>query len=528
MPKKTKSSSQAPLLEATNITKRFGHFTANDNVGFTINKGEIHALLGENGAGKSTFVKMLYGVQAPDEGQFIWEGQPVQITSPKAARAMGIAMVFQHFSLFPALTVAENIALALDDAPQISALSKRIIEASERWGLSIEPDRPVGDLSVGEQQRVEILRCLLQDPKLLIMDEPTSVLTPQETTRLFDVLRRLSDDGCAVLYISHKLDEIMALTEKATILRGGLNVGEVVPKKSSTRAMAEMMVGSSVDWIERKEDSKAKKKPVLFTLKNLTRPSETAFATPLKSISLDVRAGEILGIAGISGNGQEELVEALTGEWRCPDAEMISFDGAPIGRTGPKGRRRLGIEMVPEERNGHAAVPDMTLVENTFLTHFDRMRKSDGLLGRLMTHAGLGDEMTAQIVADHDVRTPHTNPMARQLSGGNLQKFIMGRMLVTAPKLAIIAQPTWGVDVGAATMIRRSLLALAEKGCGIILISQDLEEIFSLSDRIAVLNEGAMSAAQNAASLTAEDVGLLMGGTETASDTAAKKKVGTA
>lgn len=504
---------QTPLLEAAGITKRFGTFTANDQVNFTINKGAIHALLGENGAGKSTFVKMLYGVQAPDEGQFIWDGAAVNITSPKAARAMGIAMVFQHFSLFPALTVAENIALALDDAPQIGALSRRITEASQRWGLAIEPDRPVGDLSVGEQQRVEILRCLLQDPKLLIMDEPTSVLTPQETDRLFDVLRRLAKDGCAVLYISHKLDEIMALTEKATILRGGVNVGDVVPSKSSTRAMAELMVGSSVDWIERKNTASKNSKSAIFTLNNLSRKADTAFATPLKNITLDVNAGEILGIAGISGNGQEELVEALTGEWRAPDATMVQFAGKPIGRIGPKGRRRLGIEMVPEERNGHAAVPDMTLVENTFLTHFDRMRRSDSIWGRLMTHAGRGADMTQQIVTEHDVRTPRQNPEARQLSGGNLQKFIMGRMLITGPKLAIIAQPTWGVDVGAATMIRRSLLALAEGGCGIILISQDLEEIFSLSDRIAVLHDGMMSQSHTATSLSAEDVGLLMGGT---------------
>ncbi len=514
-------SPPTPLLEAVGITKRFGTFTANDQVNFTINKGAIHALLGENGAGKSTFVKMLYGVQAPDDGQFIWNGAAVDITSPKAARAMGIAMVFQHFSLFPALTVAENIALALDDAPQIGALSRRISEASARWGLAIEPDRPVGDLSVGEQQRVEILRCLLQDPKLLIMDEPTSVLTPQETDRLFDVLRRLAKDGCAVLYISHKLDEIMALTEKATILRGGVNVGDVVPSKSSTRAMAEMMVGSSVDWIERKDTAAISKASVLFALNALSRKAESAFATPLKSISLDVKAGEILGIAGISGNGQEELVEALTGEWRAPDADMVQFNGQAIGRLNPKGRRRLGIEMVPEERNGHAAVPDMTLVENTFLTHFDRMRSSDSIWGRLMTHAGLGTDMTAAIIKDHDVRTPRQNPEARQLSGGNLQKFIMGRMLITAPKLAIIAQPTWGVDVGAATMIRRSLLSLAKNGCGIILISQDLEEIFSLSDRIAVLHDGAMSQSHPASSLSAEDVGLLMGGT---GETSAQKE----
>lgn len=515
------TTSSAPLLlEATSITKRFGNFTANDAVNFSIKAGSIHALLGENGAGKSTFVKMLYGVLSPDEGTFLWNGDAVNIASPKAARAMGIAMVFQHFSLFPALSVAENIALALDDAPAPAQLAKKIIDASERWGLSIDPERPVGDLSVGEQQRVEILRCLLQDPKLLIMDEPTSVLTPQETERLFDVLRRLADDGCAVLYISHKLDEIMALTEEATILRGGKNVGNVIPKKSSTRAMAEMMVGEKVDWIERRsgDDANQTANPpkAIFRINNLNRPQETAFSTALNNINLDIAAGEIVGIAGISGNGQEEFVEALTGEWRCPDDNTIEFQGTAIGRANPQARRALGIEMVPEERNGHAAVPDMTLLENTFLTHYDRLRdqSAHGLswFKRMMTHPGLGQAITREIVDNHDVRTPRENPEARQLSGGNLQKFIMGRMLITAPKLAIIAQPTWGVDVGAATMIRRSLLSLAESGCGIILISQDLEEIFSLSNRIAVLNSGTMSATHPAASLTAEDVGLLMGG----------------
>ena len=513
-------SQTTPLLQASAITKRFGDFTANDAVDFSINAGSIHALLGENGAGKSTFVKMLYGVLSPDEGAFLWNGQAVDITSPKAARAMGIAMVFQHFSLFPALSVAENIALALDDAPAPSMLAKKIIDASERWGLSIDPARPVGDLSVGEQQRVEILRCLLQDPKLLIMDEPTSVLTPQETERLFDVLRRLADDGCAVLYISHKLDEIMALTEEATILRGGKNVGNVTPKKSSTRAMAEMMVGEKVDWIERRSGDDAKNKATppkaIFRINNLNRPQETAFSTALNNINLEIAAGEIVGIAGISGNGQEEFVEALTGEWRCPNDATIEFQGKAIGRANPQARRALGIEMVPEERNGHAAVPDMSLLENTFLTHYDRLRDQSkaGLswFKRRMTPPGLGQAITRQIVDNHDVRTPRENPEARQLSGGNLQKFIMGRMLITSPKLAIIAQPTWGVDVGAATMIRRSLLALAEAGCGIILISQDLEEIFSLSNRIAVLNSGTMSATHPAASLTAEDVGLLMGG----------------
>jgi len=522
-----------PLLDARTISKHFGDFTANDAVNFSIEKGTIHALLGENGAGKSTFVKMLYGVLSPDQGQFYWNGAPVQIASPKAARAMGIAMVFQHFSLFPALTVAENIALALDDAPSLADLSLRINDASERWGLAIDPQRPVGDLSVGEQQRVEILRCLLQDPKLLIMDEPTSVLTPQESDRLFDVLRRLADDGCAVLYISHKLDEIMALTSKATILRGGKNVGDVIPAQSSTREMAEMMVGDKVDWIERRTTASDNTAETIFAISGLSRPAETAFATSLQDIAFDVHAGEILGIAGISGNGQEELVEVLTGEWLCPDRQQISFKGQAIGKASPEARRRLGIEMVPEERNGHAAIPEMSLIENTFLTHYNRQDISGDVTAppqQFMRHPQLCAETTEQIIRDHDVRTPHSNPMARQLSGGNLQKFIMGRSLITAPELMIIAQPTWGVDVGAATMIRHNILALAAKGCGIVLISQDLEEIFSLSTRIAVLNEGRLSAVHDAIDLSAEDVGLLMGGkTKTANpDKAIQAKGGVA
>jgi len=502
-----------PLLSAQNITKRFGHFLANDQVSFTIEPGSIHALLGENGAGKSTFVKMLYGVLQPDEGRFFWQDQPVRITSPKMARAMGIAMVFQHFSLFPALTVTENIALAMDDAAGLAALRQRIREASDHWGLAINPDRPVGELSVGEQQRVEILRCLLQNPKLLIMDEPTSVLTPQESRRLFDVLRRLASDGCAILYISHKLDEIMELTEKATILRGGRNVGDVIPQQSSTRDMAEIMVGNAVDWIERRTASDAHGSSLpLFELVRLNRRAASAFATPLRDIHLSVRPGEILGIAGISGNGQEELAEALSGEWLAADPGMIRLNGRNIGHISPEHRRQMGIETVPEERNGHAAVPDMTMVENTFLTQHFRFASSASWLRRQLTHPGLGRRITDAILKDSDVRTPHANPRANQLSGGNLQKFIMGRMLSTRPQVAVISQPTWGVDVGAATAIRRALLNLAEDGCAIILISQDLEEIFGLATRIAALHDGRLTESFPAQSLTAEDIGLMMGG----------------
>lgn len=500
------------LLSATGITKYFGSFAANDGVALTVREGEIHALLGENGAGKSTLVKMLYGVMQPDAGQFQWQGNTSVIASPRDARAMGIAMVFQHFSLFPALTVAENIALALDGSMKKDELHARIISESARWGLEIDPSHPVGTLSVGEQQRVEIIRCLLQNPKLLIMDEPTSVLTPQEAQSLFDVLRRLAEEGCAILYISHKLNEVIELADTATVLRGGHNVGHVTPKDSSTRELAEMMVGTGVDWVDRREtmpDTGAAAS--LMQVRHLSRPASHDFATTLQDISFDLRPGEILGIAGVSGNGQEELAEALSGEWRCPDASMIQFKGNHIGQLNPLRRRQHGLESIPEERNGHAAVPDMPLSDNTFLTHFSRYGRGFWLK-RLLTNPLMAAQETRAIIADSDVRIPHENPLASRLSGGNLQKFIMGRMLKAAPNAAVVVQPTWGVDVGAASAIRRSLLALAEGGCGIILISQDLEEIFSLASHIAVLHQGRLSPVQPALGVTAEEIGLLMGG----------------
>lgn len=504
------------LLHARSISKRFGEFTANDSIGLTIEAGKIHALLGENGAGKSTFVKLLYGVMQPDEGEFVWQGQPVRISSPNAARAMGIAMVFQHFSLFPALTVTENIALALDADKSLSSLRQDIIDAAGRWGLQIDPDRPVGGLSVGEQQRVEILRCLLQNPKLLIMDEPTSVLTPQESQQLFTVLRRLADEGCAILYISHKLDEIMALASKATILRHGRHVGEVIPQESSTRAMAEMMVGSSVDWIERREEKPRKARPPLMQIKDLERPPASDFAVALSAITMDIAAGDIIGIAGVSGNGQEELAEALSGEWRSPIPGSITLDGEAIGQLGPDARRQRGIETVPEERNGHAAITAMSLTDNTFLTRYSDYAARLSWLKRIFVNPASAKRESRAIITDNDVRTPTDDPLASQLSGGNLQKFIMGRMLIATPKVAIVNQPTWGVDVGAATAIRRALLALADAGCAIILISQDLEEILTLAHRIGVLHEGRLSPLHDAGSMTAEAIGLLMGGAETA------------
>ena len=509
-PRPSTKSRKPALLNAAGICKKFGDFTANDDVSFSIGEGEIHALLGENGAGKSTFVKMVYGLLQPDSGQIEWRGRPVTIRSPQHARELGIGMVFQHFSLFQALTVVENIALALPPGESLADLSERVRRMSAEYGIGVDPNARIHNLSVGQQQRVEIVRCLLQDPSLLIMDEPTSVLTPQETDQLFDVLRRFSESGVAILFISHKLEEIRALTERATVLRRGRNVGTVATADKSSRQLAEMMVGGDVgdiDGQERPSDA-----PALLAVRSLDRPAETAFATPLRDISFDARAGEVLGIAGIAGNGQDELMEALIGEWRGRGTNVLVADGVDMTSEGPSRRRQLGLGFVPEERNGHAAVTSMTLAENTLLTAHP--------LGRVASR-GLVDSdatrrMAADIAARFDVRLPQDNPVASALSGGNLQKFVVGREISRGPRVFIVSQPTWGVDVGAALSIRTAILGLAAAGSAVVMISQDLEEIFAISHRVAVLYDGALSDVMVTADVTPEKIGLLMGGSAAA------------
>ena len=500
------SISKTPLLNATGIIKTFGDFTANDDVSFSIYEGEIHALLGENGAGKSTFVKMIYGLMQPDKGGFEWKGAPVTIAGPQHARDMGIGMVFQHFSLFQALTVAENIQLALPAGESLSSLSQRVRQVSAEYGIGVDPDARVHNLSVGQQQRVEIMRCLLQDPALLIMDEPTSVLTPQETDQLFDVLRRFSQAGVAILFISHKLDEILALTSRATVLRRGMNVGTVDTGSKSVRQLAEMMVGEQVADVSR--DATPVDGKVLLDIKRLSRPSETQFSTALRDICLVARSGEILGIAGIAGNGQDELMQALIGEWRSSETGIIMLDGSDITQHGPAMRRNVGLGFVPEERNGHAAIPSMTLAENNLLTG----HSLGGAVRRGVVDAGAMRRAAGDIAGAFDVRLPNENPVAAALSGGNLQKFVVGREVVRTPRVLIVSQPTWGVDVGAAMFIRAAMLDLAAAGSAVVMISQDLEEVFMIAHRIAVLYDGSLSPAVPTAELTAEKVGLLMGG----------------
>ncbi len=492
------------LLSLQGLTKAYPGVVANDDVSLSIAPGEVHALLGENGAGKSTLVKMIYGLVKPDSGRMEMHGQPFAPAEPRAARAAGVGMVFQHFSLFDALTVAENIALGMEHAPKLRALSQQIREVSDTYGLPLSPDRVVGDLSAGERQRVEIIRCLLQEPKLLIMDEPTSVLTPQEVEILFKTLRKLSAEGTAILYISHKLEEIRSLCDSATILRLGQVVGHCTPRETSARDMAEMMVGKLLQTPTRAGRTPGE---VVLALEELSAPSPSAFGMPLREISVQVRAGEVLGIGGVAGNGQDELLAALSGEMLTRPG-MVSFQGKDVSVLGPVARRALGILSAPEERLGHAAVPDMTLTENAMLTGAAR----EGLERGGMLNWGAARGFAERIIETFDVRTPGPANAARSLSGGNLQKFVIGREVLQRPDLLVVNQPTWGVDASAAAAIRQALLDLAERGTAILVISQDLDELMEISDRFAALNEGRLSAPRPASELNVEEIGLMMGG----------------
>jgi ABC-type uncharacterized transport system ATPase subunit len=495
-----------PLLELNGITKRFPGVTANDGVSLTVGAGEIHALLGENGAGKSTLVKIIYGVMQPDEGFMRLGGAVYAPERPSAARAAHVGMVFQHFSLFDGLSVADNIALGLSGGLGRKGLRKRVVDVSADYGLVLDPDRLVGTLSVGERQRVEIVRCLLQQPKLLIMDEPTSVLTPQECELLFAVLRRLAGEGCSILYISHKLEDVRALCSRATILRGGRVVADCDPRAESAGKLAEMMIGRPIAPPIR---AAAAPGGVRLRVEGVSLRGEAPFGVDLHDIAMAVRGGEILGIAGVAGNGQAELMEALTGERRAPQADMIAIDGVGVGLGGPEVRRARGMCFIPEERLGQAAAPDMPLWENTLLTAASRMK----LKSRLGLISGARARAFAQkIIAAYNVRTQGEDHAARSLSGGNLQKFIAGREILQAPSVLIAAQPTWGVDAGAAASIHSLLLGLAQAGTAIVVISQDLDELMAIATRIAVIAGGRLSEAEPAESLTPEAIGLRMGG----------------
>jgi simple sugar transport system ATP-binding protein len=493
-----------PLLNVEGLTKAYPGVVANADVSFSIQPGEVHALLGENGAGKSTLVKMIYGLVRPDAGQMHMRGAVYAPEQPHAARAAGVGMVFQHFSLFEALNVAENVALGMEDPPGLRALAGRIKAVSTAYGLPLDPARRVGDLSAGERQRVEIIRCLLQDPKLLIMDEPTSVLTPQEVGILFQTLRKLAAEGTAILYISHKLEEIRALCDAATILRRGRVVATCTPRDRTAREMAELMVGAVLTPPVRKVVPKG---DVALEVRDLSVPSPIPFGTALNGVSFAVRKGEVLGIAGVAGNGQDELLLALSGELRTA-RETVRISGKGMGDAAPNARRAAGLVAAPEERLGHAAAPDMSLLENALLSGAVRQ----GLVGRGFINWGKTASFAAEIVKAFDVRTPGTHVAARALSGGNLQKFVIGRELLQSPSVIVINQPTWGVDAAAAAAIRQAVLDRAATGAAVVVISQDLDELLEIADSFAALNGGRLTAPRPVKGLTIDEIGLMMGG----------------
>lgn len=492
------------LLTIEGLTKTYPGVVANDGVNLAIRPGEVHALLGENGAGKSTLVRMICGLAKPDSGHMTFRGVPYSPSEPRAARVAGIAMVFQHFSLFEALSVAENVALGMETPPPMRLLARHIREISAEYRLPLDPARLVGDLSAGERQRVEIVRCLLQDPKLLIMDEPTSVLSPQEVENLFHSLRKLSCEGTAILYISHKLAEIRALCDRATILRGGKVVSNCDPRGKTVRELAELMVGAELKIPGRAERGLGK--PVL-EVAGLNLPPMSQFGPSLRDITFTLRAGEVLGIGGVAGNGQEDLLATLSGE-RPSGAGTVRLNGIDISALGPNARRAKGILSAPEERLGHAAVPDMSLTDNAILT---------GTVRKPLTRKGFVANRAArnfaeEIIKTFDVRAPGPEVAARALSGGNLQKYVLGREMLQAPEVLIVNQPTWGVDAAAAVSIRQALLDLAAKGTAVIAISQDLDELMDISDRFAALGEGRLSEPRQTGALTMEEIGLMLGG----------------
>jgi general nucleoside transport system ATP-binding protein len=492
-----------PQLELTGITKRYPAVVANDDVSIRVNAGEIHAVLGENGAGKSTLMKIIYGAVKPDAGTIKFQGQTVHINDPQEARALGIAMVFQHFSLFDTISVAENVWLGLDAKLSLAQVRQAIVDKASAYGLDIDPNRPVHTLSVGEMQRVEIIRALLTNPKLLILDEPTSVLTPQAVTKLFVVLRKLAAEGCSILYISHKLHEIRELCTACTVLRGGKVTGVCNPQVETNESLSRLMIGAEPPALPPRAH---KDGAVVLHVQHLSLPAQDHFGTHLQDINFEVRAGEIVGIAGVSGNGQAELVRALSGEDGRTISTGISLSGVSMSQLPPMQRRKLGVHLVPEERLGRGAVPAIDLAHNLLLTREESLGRGGWINGRTLA------EQARQIIRSFGVKAGGPKAAAQSLSGGNLQKFIVGREIGANPKLLIVSQPTWGVDVGAAAQIRTAILALRDAGCAVLLISEELDELFELSDRLLVIAKGRVSPSLPRAQATVQTVGAWMSG----------------
>jgi general nucleoside transport system ATP-binding protein len=448
-------------------------------------------------------MKIIYGSVKPDEGSVMWDGQPVHIRNPQEARALGISMVFQHFSLFDTLTVAENVWLGLDKSLTLNQVTHSITAKAAEYGMDIDPARPVHTLSVGEMQRVEIIRALLTNPRLLILDEPTSVLTPQAVEKLFVVLKKLSSEGCSILYISHKLHEIRELCTACTVLRGGQVTGDCNPQRETNASLSKMMIGAEPPELEHHD-----RKPgeLVLEVNELRLPRADQFGIDIDGVSLQVRAGEVVGIAGVSGNGQQELLYALSGEDTRAQPSMIRVFGKNVGRFGPAHRRHLGVHFVPEERLGRGAVPSLSLAHNLMLTRKDSVGRSGWINVKAL------QKQASDIIARFNVKAGGPHAQAKSLSGGNLQKFIVGREIDANPKLLIVSQPTWGVDVGASAQIRGEILALRDAGCAVLVVSEELEELFEISDRLHVIAKGRLSPSIDRARATVSLIGEWMSG----------------
>lgn len=491
-------------LVLENISKSYPNVKANDSISLEVNYGEIHALLGENGAGKSTLMKILYGVTKPEHGNIYWEGRQVEINSPAIARGLGIGMIFQHFALFESLTVLENISLSIDKKCTLKELENEITKISEHYGLPINPRRMIHSMSVGERQRVEIVRCLLQNPKLIIMDEPTSVLTPQAIQVLFQTIRKLAEEGCSILYISHKMDEIKDLCDTATVLRAGKVTGKTNPKYETAQTLAKLMIGSELPKVEHHSSQTGQ---TMLEVIDLNFKTTDTFGVDLSNINLKVRAGEIIGIAGISGNGQKELIQAISGETILSDRNCIYMDGLPVANLGASNRRSLGFGFVPEDRLGRGAIPQLALSENALLTAYRQNMVSKGFI-----QTTVSEQFSDKIINEFNVVCSGYKALAGSLSGGNLQKFIVGREILLQPKLMLVAQPTWGVDVGASVLIRQSLLDLRRNGVAVLVVSEELEELMLISDQIAVIANGKLSQLIPTEKTSIEMIGLMMSG----------------
>jgi len=513
---------RTPVLELRHVTKRFPGVLANSDVSISVAAGEVLALLGENGAGKSTLMNVAYGLLDAEEGEIVVDGEVVRIRAPRDAIALRIGMVHQHFMLVEPLTVTENIVLGMEPSRAFGVIDRdaaraKVVELSERYGLKVDPDARVRDLSVGRQQRVEILKALYRDARILILDEPTAVLTPQEVTELFGIVRELVAQGLAVVIITHKLDEVMAFADRIVVMRNGAVVGETTPGGCNEQSLARMMVGRDVVLRVEKEPSKPGE-PVL-EVRDIAAVDDRKLEV-LKGVSFVVREGEIVGVAGVSGNGQTELVEAIMG-LRRPTAGTISLRGKDITHDSPAGTIAAGVSHVPEDRHRRGLVLEFDLVENVALG--DQRRPPFSKYG-VLNRKALEAEARLRI-ADYDVRTPSARVAAANLSGGNQQKLVLARELGRNPDLLIAAQPTRGLDVGAIEFVHRRILAERDSGKGVLLVSMELEEVMSLSDRILVMYEGRVVAEFEGGGVTEEELGYYMTGGKNRSDSASESDV---